>query len=139
MSSKGPIIIVDDDEDDQYIYGEICKKLQVINDVKFFPTAASVLAYLRTTPEKPSIIFCDINLPEMDGLQLRRHICNEEHLRQKSIPFVFFSTAATVEQVKLAFQLTVQGFFIKDNNFAAAESTVRTILEYWAKCRHPNA
>src|SRR5687767_11681131 len=105
MSISGPIIFVDDDADDQFIYQEICLKLGVANRLKFFHRADTVLKYLRETAEKPFIIFCDINMPEIDGLDLRRQINNEEFLRQKSIPFVFFSTAATPAQVRTAYDL----------------------------------
>jgi CheY-like chemotaxis protein len=138
MSLSGPIIFVDDDADDQFIYQEICLKLGVLQRLKFFNRADSVLKYLRETSEKPFIIFCDINMPEMDGLSLRRQINEEEYLRQKSIPFVFFSTAATPAQVRVAYDLTVQGFFLKEHNFADAYATIKMILDYWAKCYHPN-
>lgn len=138
MSEAGPIIFVEDDADDQFIYEEICLKLGMKNPVKFFNKAESLLNYLRETAEKPFIIFCDINMPIMDGLQLRKRINEEEQLRRKSIPFVFFSTAATPSQVKTAYDLTVQGFFIKGHNFAETMSTIKLVLDYWRRCRHPN-
>jgi len=138
MSEAGPIIFVEDDADDQFIYEEICLKLGMKNPVKFFNKAESLLNYLRETAEKPFIIFCDINMPIMDGLQLRKRINEEEQLRRKSIPFVFFSTAATPSQVKTAYDLTVQGFFIKGHNFAETMSTIKMVLDYWRRCRHPN-
>ena len=36
MSLTGPIIFVEDDTDDQFIYEEICAKLGVANPLKFF-------------------------------------------------------------------------------------------------------
>ena len=138
MSISGPIIFVDDDSDDQFIYEEICIKLGVINKLKFFHRAETMLNYLRETPDKPFIIFCDINMPEMDGLSLRKAINDEEYLRRKSIPFVFFSTAATPAQVRVAYDLTVQGFFLKEQNFAETQATIKMILDYWRKCYHPN-
>ena len=139
MSLNGPIIFVEDDADDQFIFEEICIKLGVSNQMKFFYSAEAVLSYLRQTPDKPFIIFCDINMPEMDGLELRKQINAEDYLRRKSIPFVFFSTAATPSQVRTAYDLTVQVFFIKEHNFAETMSTIKMILEYWRKCYHPNS
>src|SRR5688572_30595355 len=139
MSEKGPIIFVDDDADDQFIFEEVCRKLEIVNKLKFFRDGGTALNYLRETSEKPFIIFCDINMPKMNGLQIRKQINDEEHLRRKSIPFVFFSTAATDSQVKLAYDLTVQGFFIKEQNFGDTQATFKMILDYWGKCKHPNS
>jgi CheY-like chemotaxis protein len=138
MSVTGPIIFVEDDEDDLFIYEEICRKLNLPNKLIFFRQGEAAIEYLRRTSDKPFIIFCDINMPEMDGLQMRRQINDEEHLRRKSIPFVFFSTAATDQQVAMAYDLTVQGFFIKESNFVEVESNIKMIVDYWSKCKHPN-
>lgn len=139
MTNSGPIIIVDDDTDDHFIFKEVAARLNLSNEVLFFRNGNDVLPYLRTTTQKPFIIFCDVNMPQMDGLELRKTIQNEEHLRRKSIPFVFFTTGANVHQVRLAYDLTVQGFFIKESSFAETEKTFKLILEYWDKCLHPNA
>lgn len=139
MAQNGPIIFVEDDMDDQFIYEEVCSKLGVADRVRFFSNAEAALNYLRVTTEKPFIIFCDINMPESDGLQLRKQINEDEYLRRKSIPFVFFSTAATPNQVRVAYDLTVQGFFLKGQNFAGTLSTIEMVLTYWRNCFHPNS
>ena len=139
ISEKEPIIFLDDDADDHFIFTEICKKLELRNELKFFSHGEDLLAYLRSTYDKPFIIFCDINMPHMSGLKVRRNINQDKALREKSIPFVFFSTAASPEQIKEAYHLTVQGFFLKEPTFAETEETFRLILQYWQKCKHPNA
>lgn len=134
-----PIIIIDDDTDDHYIFQEVCQKFNLGNELKFFGTATAALQYLRTTADEPFIIFCDINMPQMNGLELRRVIDKDEALRRKSIPFIFFTTAASRNQVNEAYDLTVQGLFIKESNFDDTEKVLRLIIEYWQKCRHPKA
>lgn len=139
MSIKEPIIFVEDDADDRYIYQEIFERLGISDRLRFFKEGKELLGYLQKTSDKPLIIFCDINMPRMDGLQLRRHLNDDEKLRRKSIPFVFFSTAATIDQVKEAYDLTVQGFFVKEHNFSETQTTLKMIIDYWSKCKHPNS
>jgi CheY-like chemotaxis protein len=139
MNTLDPIIIVDDDIDDHFIFNEMVCKIKVSNELIFFRKGADVLTYLRTTKQKPFIIFCDINMPEMDGLELRREIHDDEQLRKKSIPFVFFTTAASNHQIDAAYDLTVQGFFLKESTFQDFENTFKLIVEYWSKCKHPNS
>ena len=139
ISDKEPIIFLDDDTDDHFIFTEICKKIGVQNELKFFKHGEDFLHYLRITPDKPFIIFCDINMPQMSGLAVRKTINEDKALREKSIPFVFFSTAASPEQIRQAYTLTVQGFFLKEPTFVETEETFRLILKYWQKCRHPNS
>lgn len=136
---KEPIVIIDDDPDDHFIFQEVCNKLRYANELKFFTTAPAALDYLRTTSDEPFIIFCDINMPRMTGLELRRIIEKDEELRRKSIPFVFFTTAASRAQVMEAYDLTVQGLFTKESTFEDTERSIALILEYWNKCKHPKA
>jgi CheY-like chemotaxis protein len=137
--AQGPIIIIDDDVDDHFIFEEVCKKLDDQHTLKFFRNAVLALEYLRTTKDKPFLIFCDINMPQMSGLELRRTIDKDDELKRKCIPFIFFTTAASKPQVMEAYDLTVQGFFIKESSFDDLERTIALIFGYWQKCRHPNA
>jgi len=139
MKSENPIIVVDDDLDDQFLVKKICENLHVTKEVLFFDDGKELLKYLRTTVQKPFIILCDINMPLMTGLELRRAINQDDQLRKKSIPFLFFSTAASPAQIREAYDLTVQGFFIKETTMEKIQDTLKLILDYWEKCKHPNS
>ncbi|MGZ5255600.1 MAG: response regulator, partial [Flavitalea sp.] len=93
MSRIGPIIIAEDDVDDQQIMVEVFESLSIKNPIRFFTDGQDVLEYLLTTKEKPFIIISDVNLVRMNGLELRRRITADEKLRRKSIPFVFLTTS----------------------------------------------
>ena len=72
MSRIGPIIIAEDDVDDQEIMREVFESLSIANPLHFFTRGEEVLDYLATTQEKPFIIISDVNLVGMNGLELRR-------------------------------------------------------------------
>jgi CheY-like chemotaxis protein len=139
MKISGPIIIVDDDYDDHEIYAEVCRTLDVSRHLLFFDNGMDLIKYLKSTDAAPFVILCDINMPVLDGMSLRKAIEADESLKNKSIPFIFFSTAATDQQVAEAYSLTVQGFFVKGRNFQETQRKFRHILEYWSDCQHPNS
>lgn len=139
MSLKGPIISVEDDEDDQYLIGEAIRQLNLPNPLHFFPNGQAALHYLRTTVEQPFLILCDINMPIMNGLELRKEINENEYLRTKSIPFVYFTTAANSQLIKEAYDSMVQGFYKKSIDYAGLNQQLRLIIEYWQNCLHPNS
>jgi CheY-like chemotaxis protein len=109
MAIKGPIVIVDDDDDDHYILKRVCEKLGITSPIIFFADGKQFLDYLKSTEDKPFIILCDVNMPVMNGLELKRRIDDDEVIRKKGIPFVFFSTSAMSSIVREAFQMSVQG------------------------------
>jgi CheY-like chemotaxis protein len=135
--SASHIIVVDDDTDDHYIISEIGERLGIKNRLMFFRSGKDLIQHLRSAPQKPFLILCDINMPLMSGLELRKIINNDDELRRKSIPFLFFSTAASDAQIDEAYDMTVQGIFIKESNFEETAKTFKLILDYWGKCLHP--
>jgi DNA-binding NarL/FixJ family response regulator len=138
MEFLGPIIVVDDDPDDHVILKTVFESLEVTSPIKYFDSAASVLDYLRNTLDDPFIIFCDINMPRISGLDLRENIYYDHFLRRKNIPFVFMSSASSIGQVARAYELTVQGYFVKAQKFEEAERKIKLILQYWCECEFPN-
>jgi CheY-like chemotaxis protein len=138
MPKNGPIIVVDDDQEDHFIMEDAFKTFLVDQRVVLFDKATDFLEFLRTTVEQPFIIFSDINMPGMNGIEMRNEIISDPYLREKSIPFVFYSTAANPQQVRLAYELTVQGFFQKPASYTELTQMLRLIIDYWKVCRHPN-
>jgi CheY-like chemotaxis protein len=138
MNKKGPFIIIEDDLDDQDILSEIFKELGYKNDVIFFGDGLQALKYLTDTNVEPFIIFSDINMPKLDGMALRAKVHENEDLRLKSIPYLFFSTSAEQAHVVDAYSKSVQGFFVKPSSYNELKDTVRSIVDYWQRCVSPN-
>ena len=115
------------------------KELQVTNELYFFSDGESAIQFLIDTPLKPFVIFCDINLPKTNGIELRKRLNDNEYLRKKSIPFIFVSTATSPETVQTAYDVTVQGFFRKPDTYSGLKEQIKLIMTYWKECLHPNS
>lgn len=143
MASKakyGPIILVDDDLDDQEIAKDVIKTVGRPNEVITFNSTNDAFTYLMENLDvQPFIILSDVNLPHTSGIGFKQRIDNTPVLRQKSIPFVFYSTSADKPTVDKAYQYAVQGFFVKGNSVTEMAGTLRLIFDYWTQCRHPNS
>lgn len=138
MNKNGPVIIIEDDDDDQYLLEQVFLKLNYQNKVIFFSDGQAALDHLQTTSELPFLILSDINMPRLNGFQLREKLHTDAALQVKCIPYLFFSTAASQEMVVNAYSLSVQGFFIKQTTFDELEKTIMHIMEYWKRCAAPN-
>lgn len=139
MSKRGPVVIIEDDIDDKEIFEQIIRELGIENRLEWFENADLGLRYLNATTDQPFLIFCDVNLPGKNGLDFKERIDSDPRLRKKSIPFVYYSTSASQQDVNQAYtQLTVQGFFKKGSNYAEMKEQIKIIFEYWGRCIHPN-
>jgi CheY-like chemotaxis protein len=138
MAQNSPIVLIEDDPDDIEVYEMIFEEFGMKNRLLVFQIAEPALNYLRTTPDSPFLIICDINLPSMNGLVLKRIITMDDMLRKKSIPFVFITTSASKKEIEIAYAETVQGYFVKNDTYDSIKAQLKSILDYWAICRHPN-
>ena len=68
MATTGPIILIEDDEDDIDIFREAMRENEIPNTLIIFPSGPDDLAYLTTTPDQPFLIICDVNLPKQNGI-----------------------------------------------------------------------
>ncbi|MDR6563037.1 MULTISPECIES: response regulator [Arcicella] len=138
MNKTGPIIVIEDDIDDQEILDEIFKELNFKNEIIYFKEGEKALDYLIKTSLEPFLILSDINMPKLNGIELREKINTNEDLRIKCIPYLFFTTSAEQKYVVDAYSKSVQGFFVKPNTFEKLKSTIKIIVEYWLECESPN-
>ena len=138
MQQSGPIIVIEDDSDDQELLTEIFGTLNYPNKLIFFRDGYQALDYIIKTDVRPFMILSDINMPGMNGIELRRKIHNNEALRLKCIPYLFFTSGANRQAVYDAYAISAQGFFIKPNRMEDLKNTIRKIIEYWKECYAPS-
>jgi CheY-like chemotaxis protein len=139
MALSGPIIVLEDDLDDQEVLKEVIQELKIINEIKFFTSSVEVLNYLLVTTDKPLIIISDVNIPIVTGTELKKKINENEYLRKKSIPFIFLSTNSHPRAIDEAYDLMVQGYFVKPGAITEIKNLVSMIINYWKVCKHPNS
>ena len=139
MSRPGTIVLVDDDLDDEEMIRDVLRELAIPNPLLHFDDPNNALQYLKETTEKPFLILSDVNMPGQDGIAFKRKIDADPVLRSKSIPFIFFSTAANKEAIDTAYkELTVQGFFQKSTSYEELLFLVKLVVDYWSHCHHPH-
>ncbi len=139
MSKSGSIVIIEDDIEDKEILEIVVRDLGYQNTLRWFRLTRDAWDYMKTTDENMFLIFCDVNLPKQSGLEFKKQIDDDPELRRKSIPFLFFSTSSNQNEIDTAYtQMTVQGYFVKGNDFDEIKKLIKIVLEYWSACKHPN-
>ena len=117
--------------DDQEVLVEIFERLKYTNKVFYFADGNEALEFINQSDVQPFLILSDINMPKINGFDLRNKVFTNEKLHTKCIPYLFFTTNATRKSVMDAYALSVQGFFIKAASMQGLENTIRKIVEYW--------
>ncbi|MFN2440604.1 MAG: response regulator [Chitinophagaceae bacterium] len=112
MAKKSPIVILEDDDEDRSLFQEIFTQLGFENQLRFFSEASEALSYLEKTNEKTFLILSDMSLLGMTGIEVKKAINDNETLRKKAIPFIFYTSSSDKYTVSKAyFDMMVQGYF----------------------------
>ena len=139
LKNTAPILLIEDDEDDQKMLQQALEELNLPNRLVTMSDGSQALDYLRKSGVNPFIILCDLDMPRMDGMELWQRINQDAQLRKKAIPFIFLTSHDDLQDISEAFgRQTVQGFFVKGNDQQQIREILRQILSYWDLCLHPN-
>ena len=137
MNKKGPLVLVEDDKDDQEFMLSALKELQIKNEILLFENGEEAFKHLTKNDIEPFLIISDINMPLMTGTELRDKMQKEAEPKLKAVPFLFFTTGAPRENVIRQYAHSVQGFFQKAYTYEEVKNTCRKIIDYWMECTAP--
>jgi CheY-like chemotaxis protein len=125
------IVMVEDDVDMHYLYKRVFTNLRLEKNLRLFDNALEALGFIRKFSEDTQLIFSDINMPMVDGIELKMRINADRSQKLQDIPFVFLSTSATEIDIKKSSNLGIQGFYQKGITLDEIEKTVKLVLDYW--------
>lgn len=131
MRRNGEIIIIEDDEDDRLFLKDIFESLDYPNKIRFIEDPLDAIPYLSNPVVVPFIIISDINMPKINGFELRDRILANKEISGKCVPYIFLSTSKNPENVLRAYSSNVQGYFKKEEDFSLYKTVIQNIVEYW--------
>ncbi|KQO28678.1 hypothetical protein ASF10_22915 [Flavobacterium sp. Leaf82] len=137
MRRKGEIIIIEDDEDDRLFLKDIFESLDYPNKIKFIDDPMDTIPYLSNPSVMPFLIISDINMPKINGFELREQILAISEISSKCVPYIFLSTSKNPENVLKAYSCNVQGYFRKEEDFSVYKTMMKNIVEYWLSSLTP--
>lgn len=125
MSTKGRIVLIDDDGEMRNMMGEFLNRAGF--EVASFPLASKAFEHLKATSEKEGhlesvdTILCDIQMPEMDGIEL------VERMRKLApeVPVILVTAFGSIESAIEATRVGTFDYIVKP--FKLGELEVRIL------------
>lgn len=131
MNKNGPILVIEDDIDDQNFILSVYKKLAYTNELVFLDDGEVAIDYLLQMKKIPFLIISDLNMPRINGLELRARVKQNDVINIKCVPYIIFSTTVAKTFIDDAYLLGIQGYFKKPIDPNDLMAVLRTIIEYW--------
>jgi CheY-like chemotaxis protein len=118
--------LIDDDLDDQKIFSIITEEVDNTIECSFANDGVDAIEKLTNGLVEPDIIFLDVNMPRMDGVETLRRIKKNERL--KDIPVFMYSTTADPNTVSTTKKLGAKDFIVKPTNINELASLLSCIF-----------
>lgn len=134
---EGVFVFIDDDEDEHELFKLAIKAIGLTNKIISHHNGLEALEYLKKAPDRIFMIVCDINMPKMDGLELKRSMELIPEIKIKAIPFFYHSSTASEAEIKAAYSLNIQGFLQKALSLDITKQNFTCIFNLWTNCVHP--
>lgn len=122
------ILCADDDADDQVLFSEAIQMAIPAGNyqVEFAKNGIEVLTKLSGMPI-PTIIFLDLNMPQMDGLSCLRDIRSDK--KYDNMPIVILSTGHREEDISAAFKSGADNYAVKPMCIKDLATLIATCLQ----------
>ncbi len=137
MATNAPILLIEDNKDDEALTLRALRKNNILNDVVIVRDGAEALDYLfvrgvhagRDPEILPQIVLLDLNLPKVSGLSVLRQLRADE--RTRLLPVVVLTSSKEDEDIIESYELGANSYIRKPVEFARFSEAVKTLGLYW--------
>lgn len=111
-----PIVFIDDEEDDLFLFKRAASKSKLTNPIITFYAVDEFFNYMddtqRGVKELPALIFIDINMPKYSGLEILKRL--KTHYTLNPFPkIIILSTSNFSKDKDRAFEYGCDAFIVK--------------------------
>jgi two-component system response regulator len=137
MKNSKPILLVEDNLDDERLTLRAFKKNHIMNDVVVARDGAEALDYLfgtgahagRDLDIMPQVVLLDLNLPRVGGLDVLRRIRGDA--RTKFLAVVVLTSSKEDEDLIGSYSLGANSYVRKPVDFSQFAEAIKTLGLYW--------
>ncbi|HEX8461959.1 MAG TPA: response regulator [Segetibacter sp.] len=131
------LLLVEDNKSDAMLTIRALKKHNLANNLIHLIDGAEALDFLfckgayaeRNMEDKPKVIFLDIKMPKVSGLEVLRIIKSDE--RTKSIPVVMMTSSKEEKDIVESHHLGANSYVVKPVGFENFSKTIAELGFYW--------
>lgn len=137
------ILLVEDNIDDANLTIRALKKSNLANQIYHVKDGAEALDFIygiglyagRNFLDKPKVIFLDIKMPKVDGIEVLKKLKSDE--LTKNIPIVMLTSSNEDPDIKICYQLGANSYIVKPVEFENFYKTISQLGVYWIMLNQP--
>ena len=137
MEHESEIVIVEDNPNDAELMIRSLEKNHLANSLILLEDGEQALDFVfcrgkyadRDSSRTPKVIFLDLKLPKVDGLEVLRQVKSNEQTCK--IPVIVVTSSKEDPDIAAAYKLGVNSYVVKPVNFDNFVETINQLGLYW--------
>ena len=137
MSNLKSILLVEDSLRDAELTLAALEEHSLANEIIHVRDGEEALDYLyrrgpfaQRTTNDPAVVFLDLKMPKVDGLEVLKTIKSDDRLR--AIPVVMLTSSREEADLVRSYQLGVNAYVVKPVDFQVFVKAVQEAGAFWA-------
>lgn len=137
------ILLVEDNPSDLELTLHALKRHKIVNRIEIARDGTEALDFLfgrgthegRDLDDGPRVIFLDLKLPKIDGLEVLKEIKSD--VRTRNIPVVVLTSSREESDIVESYRLGVNSYIVKPVDFEQFIQAVQQLGFYWLLLNQP--
>jgi len=138
------ILLIEDNADDEELTLRSLRDNRLANHIHVVRDCEEALEFLSCSGRyegldmakgTPKVILLDLKLPKVSGIDVLRHIKNNQHLRR--VPVVVMTSSREERDLVETYDLGVNSYIVKPVTFEQFNESVRQVGMYWLLLNQP--
>jgi len=127
---KLKILLIEDDTIEVMKFKRAIAKLEMAHELTEAKNGEEALLLLKDKGVLPDIIFLDLNMPRINGLEFLKMLKDDEVLR--FLPTIILTTSSNRKDVLASYSIGVAGYIIKPLKYDDYVEKIKIALQYWS-------
>jgi len=121
------IALADDDKDDRLLFKKAMDNLNVDTELSLFSDGLQLIDYLRSLDVKlPQVIFLDLNMPEMNGMECLKEIRADRTF--DNVAIAIYSTSSSEMDIEATFIHGANVYINKPDSFDKLKQAIAKVV-----------
>lgn len=130
MTNSLNILLIEDDTIEVMKFDRVLRNLGLTHKVIEASNGEVALNILKEKKILPDIIFLDLNMPKINGIEFLTILKSDDTLRY--IPAIILSTSGNHRDLMECYRLGIAGYVLKPLKYEEYVSRIGKMLDYWS-------
>ncbi len=124
------ILFIEDDAIEVMKFNRVLTTLKMNHKIIEANNGEEALAILNGKEIIPDIIFLDLNMPRINGIEFLQILKKDDYL--KYIPSIILTTSNNHKDVMECYKIGIAGYMLKPLKYDEYVERIKRMLDYWS-------